>query len=239
MQDLAPLPATDPSVTIEFYATVFITIGASLGATVFGRILGTLHTPRLLLWRAATLAVYSALLAAVVTFYVDIVLQGLVGHGWAVFGALWLYALAIGAAVTGAAAAAGTIASVVVTLFLVIIGNASAGGPVGRALLPGFFSTFTAVVPQGSGLSLLRGIQYFGGDHVQTSVLTLVAWATAGLAFAVVATLARRAESHARARTEPVVARAGARQRLDPERRHPDIVPDEWTPIRRSAWSVD
>ena len=42
------------------------------------------------------------------TVYVDAVLGALTGHTWQVFGALWLYAMAVGGAVTGVAAAFGT-----------------------------------------------------------------------------------------------------------------------------------
>ncbi len=85
------------------------------------------------------------------------------------FGALWLYAMAVGGAVTGVAAALRIgAASMLLTLFLVVVGNAAAAGPVGRPLLSGFYSTFTAVVPQGSGVSLLRSISYFGGHGVAT-----------------------------------------------------------------------
>ena len=77
---------------------------------------------------------------------------------------LWLYAMAVGGAVTGVAAAFGTVASMALTAFLVVIGNAAAAGPVGRPLLSGFYSTFTAIVPQGSGVSLLRSVAYFGGN---------------------------------------------------------------------------
>ena len=68
----------------------------------------------------------------------------------------------VGDAVTGVAAAFGGPASVLLGLFLVVVGNAAAAGPVGRPLLSGFYSTFTAVVPQGSGVSLLRSVSYFG-----------------------------------------------------------------------------
>ena len=54
------------------------------------------------------------------------------------------------------------------TLFLVVVGNAAAAGPVGRPLLSGFYSTFTTVVPQGSGVSLLRSISYFDGHGAAT-----------------------------------------------------------------------
>ena len=61
------------------------------------------------------------------------------------------------------AAAFGTAASMLLTLFLVVVGNAAAAGPVGRPLLSPFYSTFTMIVPQGSGVALLRSISYFGG----------------------------------------------------------------------------
>ena len=52
------------------------------------------------------------------------------------------------------------------TLFLVVVGNAAAAGPVGRPLLSGFYSTFSMIVPQGSGVALLRSISYFDGNGV-------------------------------------------------------------------------
>jgi hypothetical protein len=108
-----------------------------------------------------------------------------------VFGALWLYAMAVGGAITGVAAAFGSVASMVLTAFLVVIGNAAAAGPVGRPLLSGFYSTFTSIVPQGSGVSLLRSIEYFGGHGAQTPLVTLAIWAAAGCLLAIVATASR------------------------------------------------
>ena len=163
VEDVAPASAGDPSGTVEFYAVIFISIGASVGATVLGRLMGTVRKPLTLALRTATLAGYSALLAAGVTLYVDVVLGALTGHTWQLFGAMWLYAMAVGGAVTGVAAAFGSVASMALTAFLVVIGNAAAAGPVGRPLLSGFYSTFTAIVPQGSGVSLLRSVSYFGG----------------------------------------------------------------------------
>jgi hypothetical protein len=79
----------------------------------------------------------------------------------------------------------------VLTLFLVVIGNAAAAGPVGRPLLSGFYSTFTTIVPQGSGVSLLRSVEYFGGNGVQTPLVTLTIWGAAGCVLAVLATATR------------------------------------------------
>jgi hypothetical protein len=130
-----------------------------------------------------------------VTAFVDGGLDALTGHTAQLFGALWLYAMAVGGAITGVAAAFGTVASLLLTLFLVIVGNAAAAGPVGRPLLSGFYRTFTHIVPQGSGVDLLRSLQYFGGNGATAAVVTLALWAAAG---AVLATLATAVSRHYR-----------------------------------------
>jgi hypothetical protein len=191
VDDVAPAAAGDPSGTVEFYAVIFISIGASVGATVFGRLMGSVRNPVTLALRTMTLAGYSALLAGCVTVYVDGVLHALTGHPWQVFGALWMYSMAVAGAITGVAAAFGAVASMALTLFLVVIGNAAAAGPVGRPLLSGFYSAFNAIVPQGSGVSLLRSIEYFGGNGAQTPLVTLAIWGAAGCLLAVLATASR------------------------------------------------
>ena len=45
VDDVAPTAAADPSGTVEFYAVIFISIGASLGATLFGRLMGSVRKP--------------------------------------------------------------------------------------------------------------------------------------------------------------------------------------------------
>ncbi len=191
VEDVAPASAGDPSGTVEFYAIIFISIGASVGATVLGRLMGTVRTPLTFALRTATLAGFSAVLAGAVTVYVDVLLGALTGHTWQVFGALWLYSMAVGGAITGVAAALGSVASMTLTAFLVVVGNAAAAGPVGRPLLSGFYSTFSAIVPQGSGVSLLRSVSYFGGNGAQTPLVTLAIWGAAGCLLAIAATAAR------------------------------------------------
>ena len=189
--DVAPTTAADPQGTVVFYAVIFLSIGASVGATIFGRMMGSVRRPSTLAWRTLSLAAYSAVLAGGVTLYVDVVLGALTGHTWQVFGALFLYAIAVAGAVTGVAAALGTVASATLTAFLVVIGNAAAAGPVGLPLLTGFYRTFNAIVPQGSGVALLRSVQYFGGHGALTPLLTLLGWAAAGCVLAVGATVIR------------------------------------------------
>ena len=44
------------------------------------------------------------------------------------------------------------------------------------------------IVPQGSGVALLRSIYYFGGNGAPTPLLTLAIWGAAGCLLAVLAT---------------------------------------------------
>ncbi|MCV7016031.1 DUF3533 domain-containing protein [Mycolicibacterium madagascariense] len=199
VQDVAPTTAADPQGTVEFYAVIFLSIGATLGASVFGFMMGSVRRLSTLALRTLSLAAYSALLAGGVTIYVDAILGALTGHTWQVFGALWLYALGVAGAVTGVAAAFGPIASGLVTLFLIIVGNAAAAGPVGLPLLTGFYRTFNGIVPQGSGVALLRSISYFGGHGALTPVVTLAIWGATGLTLAVIAVLAPKAWTNYRA----------------------------------------
>ena len=189
--DVAPTTAADPQGTVVFYAVIFLSIGASVGAAVFGRMMGSPRTPHTLAWRTLSLVAYSAVLAGGVTLYVDVILGALTGHTWQVFGALFLYAMAVAGAVTGVAAAFGAAASAALTAFLVIVGNAAAAGPVGKPLLSGFYTTFNAIVPQGSGVALLRSVEYFGGHGAAVPLVTLVVWAMAGCLLALGATLIR------------------------------------------------
>ena len=111
-----------------------------MGATVLGRLMGTRPQTAPLALRTLTLAGYSALLAGGVTVYVDAILGALTGHTWEVFGALWLYAMAVGGAVTGVSGGIRIRGVDRLTLFLVVVGNAAAAGPVGgrccRASIP-------------------------------------------------------------------------------------------------------
>jgi hypothetical protein len=210
VEDVAPTSPADPQGTVEFYAVIFLSIGATLGASAFGYLMGNVRRLSTLALRTLSLAGYSALLAGGVTLYVDAVLGALTSHPWQVFGALWMYAMAVGGAVTGVGAAFGAAASVVVTLFLVIVGNAAAAGPVGLPLLSGFYTTFNAIVPQGSGVALLRSIEYFVGNGAWTPIVTLAIWGTTGLLLAVIAVLAPKAWTNYRASHDRYrVGRAG------------------------------
>ena len=151
--------------------------------------------------RTITLLAYTALLAAIITWLADGAMHALAGEPGQVFLVLWAYALAIGGAVTGVAAAFGPAAGVVLTIFLVIIGNPSSGGPVSTALLPAFFRTLNPYLPQGGGLWLLRDVVYFGSHELTRGAVCLLAWGGSGLLLASIAVLGREIANRRTTRT--------------------------------------
>jgi uncharacterized phage infection (PIP) family protein YhgE len=148
---------------------------------VLGRVAGPVRGLRGALARLGLVLVYAALLSVVVTLFADVALGDLVGHFWLLFLTLWLSVVAVCLAATGLSALVG-LASIVLVLVLIILGNPSSGGPVPRPLLNGFYSGLNPVLPQGAALSVVRGVQYFGDRGIDLGLLCLLIWVLAGLA---------------------------------------------------------
>jgi hypothetical protein len=178
--DLAPTSPNDPNGTVEFYCIAFLMLGGAIGATVLGRVAGPVRGLRGAFARVGLVVLYAASLSVVVTLFADVALGDLVGHFGLLFLTLWLSVVAVCLAATGLSALVG-LASIVLVLVLIILGNPSSGGPVPRPLLNGFYSGLNPVMPQGAALSVVRGVQYFGDRAIDLGLLCLLIWALAGL----------------------------------------------------------
>ncbi len=200
--DVAPLPASDPAGTLEFYVVLFLGIGASLGATLFGRILGTVDTARGFVERGLVLLIFTGLLSAGAAWWENIVLGGITHQPWQVLGLLWLYTLAVGGAVTGVASLLGSLASIGLIIILVVFGNSSSGGPVGTGMQDDFFQGIALLFPQGAALDALRSVVYFDGAAAGWPIARLAIWAVAGGILALVA-MAVRSAKETRGRRQP------------------------------------
>jgi hypothetical protein len=194
-KELAPLSANDPNGTVEFYCILVLGLGGSLAATVFGRIFGTLRTPRRLARRLLLTAIYTAAASAMITWYADGVLGALVGHPFGLFLTFWAYTAAVCLIVAGVGAILGTIAAVALTLTFVLLGNSSAGGAIPRPLLNGFYSALNPIFPHGSALTSIRGIQYFNGVGISQGFWTMAIWGAVGLTLLTISSAIGRRES--------------------------------------------
>ncbi|WP_154792476.1 ABC transporter permease [Occultella kanbiaonis] len=188
--DLAPPSENNPNGTLEFYLVIFLTLGASFGATIIGRVLGPIRTAAEFLTRAGVLIVLSTALAAGASFYATQLFDGITGqHGWAYFGALAFYCLAVSGAVTGIASLGGTIVGGVVSALFVLLGNSASGGPFGLHMLNDFFQVVRYIVPQTWGLELLRDIEYFDANGIGGPLVALSIWAVIGVVAALLGML--------------------------------------------------
>jgi hypothetical protein len=180
--DVAPTSPNNPNGTVEFYCIAFLSLGGAIGATVLGRVAGPVRGLRGAFARVGLVLVYAALLSVVVALFADVALGDLVGHFGFLFLTLWLFAAAVCLAMTGLAALAGPLASIVLVLVLICLGNPSSGGPVPRPLLNGFYAGLNPVMPQGAALSAMRSVLYFGARGIDLGLLCLLIWVLAGLA---------------------------------------------------------
>lgn len=179
--DVAPLSDHDPSGSVEFYAIVFLSVAACFGAVLLSHVLGGVHTVGDALRNLTCFVLYAAILAAAFVAVTDAGFGALVGHpGWLLL-ILWAYGAAVSLAIAGLATLFGRPTALTVIVLIVMLGNTSCGGPVGRPLLDAPFSTLTPVVPQGAGLDLLRGALYFRGNGVGGGAITLAVWAGIGV----------------------------------------------------------
>jgi hypothetical protein len=186
VETVHPFAAGDPQGLILFFTILALLIAS----VVAGSLVGLRDRLR---WDARLLMVAGYGLAA-----------GLVGMGtagWVAGGygaGFWSAAalVALGGAGVAAAAAAGTrllgaAGVAVAVLVLVLLDLISSGGPLGTAMLPGFYRWLAPGMPAAQLFSAIRGALFFGGAGVGGPVVVLGAWLAGGLALTGLAELAR------------------------------------------------
>jgi hypothetical protein len=179
--DMAPTSPADPNGTVEFYCVIFLGIGGAVGGTVMTRLMGPVRRTPDALKRLGVALAYAGVLSIVVTFFADVAFGALVGHFALLFLTMWAFSGAVCLAIAGFAARVGLLATGVLILAFILLGNPSSAGAVPRPLLNGFYASLSPVLPQGAGLSALRGVEYFGNHGIGPALLCLVIWAAAGL----------------------------------------------------------
>jgi hypothetical protein len=183
--DVKPLPSNDPNGTTPFYAVIAWMFGGYIASTLIG-LIGSprSRSTQRAAARIGALAGFSVvggilsvllLSACFGVFSGDIVAMSAIG-------ALTIFAS--GAATAGIQAAIGPAGTGLVIIVFVILGNAAAGGPFARPLLPGFWSTIGGVLPPGASIDLSRSALFFGGERIVGPILVLVGWAVLGTALA-------------------------------------------------------
>jgi hypothetical protein len=197
VDDIVPLQRGDGRGLTGFYLIVGWLIGGYLVASAFGVANGPrpANTRRTVI-RLLALVPYAVLSGLGGAFIVDHVLGAFTGHFVAVslVGALLVYAA--GAVTVALQNLFGVLGIGITVLLFVILGNPSAGGPYQASLLPPFWRALNGTLVNGSGVTVVRRIVYFGGYNITGPLLVIAAWALGGTVVAVAVSMIRSRRSH-------------------------------------------
>jgi hypothetical protein len=183
--DVKPLPANDPNGTTPFYAVIAWMFGGYIASTLIGLI----GSPRSRSTQRAAARIGALAGFSIVAGILSVVLlrasfDVFAGHVVALSAIAALTIFASGAATAGIQAAIGPAGTGLVIIVFVIVGNAAAGGPFARPLLPGFWRTIGGVLPPGASVDLARSALFFDGARIAGPILVLVGWAALGTVLA-------------------------------------------------------
>ena len=177
--DTVPTSSGDTRSLSIFYAG----FGLVLAGFLFG-LISFQMTPRLQLrWRLVSLGAFSVLSGVVVAIVAGSAgFNALPGNVGAITAVTVLLAMAVGAATLLMMRVGGPIGTLLASLVLLILGNATGGGTLPPDFLPGWLRPLSDILPAGLGLRALQGESYFHNDGYARGVLLLGAWTVICLA---------------------------------------------------------
>jgi len=188
VDDIVPVNSGDNRGLSGFYLAVGWVVGGYLLATalavVGGRPRGLPATAR----RLTLVAGYAALSGLGGALIVDQILGVYAGHYWALAGLGALVVFATAAFTLALQAVLDFVGIGLVIMLFVVLGNPSAGGAYGTALLPPFWAAIGPWLTPGAATDGIRSIVYFGGTGAGQPLWVLAGYAVFGVALTVVAT---------------------------------------------------
>ncbi|QMU73765.1 ABC transporter permease [Streptacidiphilus sp. P02-A3a] len=171
-RDVVPGSTGDTRGLSVFYAA----FGVVLAGFMFGSTTYQL-APRLeYRWRMLSLLVFGALGGVMVALVAGQAFHALPGPFLGTAGVVALMATASGGATMALARLLGAAGVSVSSVLLLILGNASSGGILPAAYLPGWLHPLHAVLPVGVGVRAIQGLAYFRQDGLVSGIAVLVAW---------------------------------------------------------------
>jgi ABC-2 family transporter protein len=185
--DVNPLPSNDPNGTTPFYAVIAWMFGGYIASTLIG-LIGSprSRSTQRAAARIGALAGFSVVGGVLSVLLLNWCFGVFAGHVVALSAIAALTIFASGAATAGIQAAIGPAGTGLVIIVFVILGNAAAGGPFARPLLPGFWRTIGGVLPPGASVDLSRSALFFDGERILGPILVLVGWAALGTVLALI-----------------------------------------------------
>ncbi|KUI28655.1 hypothetical protein AU195_00120 [Mycobacterium sp. IS-1496] len=188
IEDVAPLPDTDPRGTGLAASALPITLAGILSAIAM-----TVALRREVWTRLTAAVVFSGVAAWTIAALLYYVLGSFDQNFWGVTAGLTLGLLACALPVLGLGALFGRAGLAVGAVLAVLVGNPLSGLTSAPEMLPRGWGEFGQWLPQGATATLLRSTAYFGGAGAMSAVVVAACWAVAGAALVALAALRQRA----------------------------------------------
>lgn len=187
-----PFGTGDPHGIVLFFLLL-----ATLISSVLVGALAALTAPDRRWTRIATIVIAYAICAGIVGALTASWIANDYGDGiMGLMAVLALFSAAIGLMIAALARLFGAIGVGLGVLFVVLLGLVSSGGPLGSSFLPDAYRLIAPWLPVEPAFSAMRGVLYFGGAGIGTSVAVLAAWAMGGLVVLWASTLVSPVRMH-------------------------------------------
>lgn len=187
--DVVPLQDGDGRGLTGFYLAIGWMVGGYLVASLLGVAKGTrAHNLTRATARLLGLLPYAFLSGLGGALVVDQGLGAITGHFWALVGIGTLVSYAASAVTIAFQSFLGVLGIGLAVLLFVVLGNPSAGGAYQTDVLPTFWRVIGDWLPNGSATEAIRRVVYFDGTGVWPFLLTILAWAVAGIVLTLLGT---------------------------------------------------
>ena len=211
---IAPLPTSDRTGALVSLLLLPTLIGAYLVASLLYSVSQTAAVRG----RIPIVLAFSIVVALITGIAAGPILGAFpTSHLWSLLPCFALVAAAVGLAAVALQGLLGKLGTLVVAVFFIVLGGASAGGT-GVALLPTYWQHIGALFPPRYAIDLYRNVRYFDGHNITTAIAVLTAYAIGG---AIVILLVERRNQRANpapdGAAEPNAAPPSSRRRIVPK----------------------
>jgi len=179
VENVAPLPADDPSGTVLFYFLIVCTVGGFLSVTVISQAIPKIRARAMLATSVGAALIVPPLGFSMVSVWVDF--EATFGSIAAVIGIGMIYTLTVGLIATLLTLALGQGAVLGEILILIALNFPSAGASVPESMLPPFWQVIHNGWLGSGAFESMRSIMYFDGNQSGHWLAQLLIWTAAAI----------------------------------------------------------
>lgn len=190
IEDVAPLPDTDPRGTGLAASALPITLAGILPAIAL-----VLALRREVWTRLAAAVVFSGVAAWTITALLYYVLGSFDQNFWGVTAGLTLGLLACGLPILGLGSLFGRVGLACGAALALLVGNPLSGLNSAPEMLPRGWGEVGQLFPQGATATMLRSTAFFGGAGATSAIVVAICWAAVGAVLVALAALRERART--------------------------------------------